>query len=155
MLRTSASKEGFNMLTTYCYSCRKYSLQSVFSESKGASCNVETEDSKIEEDVPGEKPLPLRAVFYCSSRLQGVSHDTRREGANQTSQVDAFVFRKMRICLIRHKHWRTVRDWRALWVDLWETTHRRRVACVQTYPIKGNTGETSARRLVHGYNWHY
>ena len=92
------------MLTTYCYSCRKYSLQSVFSESKGASCNVETEDSKIEEDVPGEKPLPLRAVFYCSSRLQGVSHDTRREGADQTSQVDAFVFRKMRICLIRHKH---------------------------------------------------
>lgn len=155
MIRTSPSKEGFNMLTTYCHSCRKYILQSVFSEWKGASCNVETEDSKIVEDEPGEKPLPLRAIFYCSSRLQGVSHDTRREGANQTSPVDAFIFLKIRICLIRHKHWRTVRDWRALWVDLWATTHRRWVACVQTSPIKGNTGETSARRLIHGYNWHY
>jgi len=92
------------MSTTYCYSCRKYSLQSVFSESKGANCNVETEDSKIEEDEPGEKPLPLRAIFYCSSRPHGVSHDTRRQGANQTSHVDAFVFRKMQICLIRRKH---------------------------------------------------
>lgn len=83
---------------------RKYSLQSVFSESKGASCNVETENSKIGEDEPGEKPLPLRAIFYCSSRPHGVSHDTKTEGANQTSHVDAFVFRKMQICLIRHKH---------------------------------------------------